>query len=119
MSVKASTTVSISPSLTSTRSCSSVSIPRRRPRARGSIQPRLNKGTLSLKEWIQVSLDLAGLPRDPAQGAFQADREFRFRRIVSVVRSLHPYIVPKRFDRIKFGAVLRQGTEVEAVAVTG
>src|ERR1017187_978128 len=84
-----------------------------------AIQPRLNKGTLSLKEWIQVSLDLAGLPRDPAQGAFQADREFRFRRIVSVVRSLHPYIVPKRFDRIKFGAVLRQGTEVEAVAVTG
>src|ERR1039457_2611377 len=84
-----------------------------------TIQPRLNKGTLSLKEWIQVSLDLAGLPRDPAQGAFQADREFRFRRIVSVVRSLHPYIVPTRINRIKFGAVLRQGTDVEAVAVTG
>jgi hypothetical protein len=83
------------------------------------IQPRLNKGTYSLKEWIQVSLDLAGVPRDPVQGAFQAGRKFRLGHIVPVVRSLHPHIVPKRFDRIKFGAVLRQGAEVEAVAVAG
>ena len=74
--------------------------------SRAAICQRVNRGTYSLKEWIQVSLNATGLVGNGTQDAVEVDHKLPLRGVVSVVCGLNAHVVPKGFGRVELGAVL-------------